>query len=150
MKAGKRAVTGRSQHMLTFIRLSRCRFLTVKYLLNLATLKVSKITGEYTSASVGRCMDTPAVIEVLVKAYLEHAKDRRNTLVFCATVDHVNNTVEAFVSAGIEARSIVAQTDQGARQALLDDFKAGKFAVLVNCMVLSEGADLPWIKRTCI
>jgi len=40
-------------------------------------------------------------------------------------------------------RYIYSGTHAKGRQQLLDDFRAGLFPVLVNCAILTEGADIP-------
>jgi ATP-dependent helicase IRC3 len=55
---------------------------------------------------------------------------------------------EAFRKAGIDARSISSLTHPQLRKDTLDGFKKGDFKVLVNCEVLTEGADVP-VVRDC-
>jgi ATP-dependent helicase IRC3 len=43
----------------------------------------------------------------------------------------------------VDARYIYSGTHAKERQQLLDDFRAGLFPVLVNCAILTEGADVP-------
>ena len=75
------------------------------------------------------------------RTLLEHA--RKSTLIFVSTVSHVHALVELFKSYGIDARGIVGKTDKLERFAVLEDFKRGKFPVLINCAILTEGANIP-------
>lgn len=43
----------------------------------------------------------------------------------------------------MDARYIHSGTPLKERKELLDDFRAGVFQVLVNCAILTEGADVP-------
>lgn len=51
----------------------------------------------------------------------------------------------AFVERGVDARMLVGTTAPRHRIHLLEDFRNGVFPVLVNCAILTEGADVPAI-----
>jgi ATP-dependent helicase IRC3 len=68
---------------------------------------------------------------------------RKSTLVFCANLAHVHDLTNEFRRRGVDARYIHSRTPIKARKQLLDDFRAGAFQVLVNCAILTEGADVP-------
>ncbi|KAG6336098.1 hypothetical protein ID866_2995 [Astraeus odoratus] len=70
-------------------------------------------------------------------------EDRKSTLVFCVNRAHVRNLTRVFQDFGIDARYVHAATPASERQALVADFKAGMYPVLVNCAILTEGADIP-------
>jgi len=53
--------------------------------------------------------------------------------VFCVNVAHVKELTQTFRKYGIDARYLFAETPPAARKALLEDFKAGVFPVLINC-----------------
>lgn len=69
--------------------------------------------------------------------------NRRSTLVFAVNIQHVNDLVKEFRSAGVDARSISARTDPKERRDTVASFAQGVFPVLINCEVLTEGADIP-------
>lgn len=60
----------------------------------------------------------------------------------------------AFHAAEISCRTLVGTTPTQQRLQLLQDFRDGRFQVLVNCAILTEGADVPAIdcvrKRQCL
>jgi hypothetical protein len=70
---------------------------------------------------------------------------------FCPTVDAAEHLAEEFVKAGVEAHWICSDKKRCSdekRQQVLADFDAGKFPMLVNVGILTEGWDA---KRTaCI
>jgi ATP-dependent helicase IRC3 len=61
------------------------------------------------------------------------AKHRKSTIVFAVNVAHVRALTKTFQSAGVDARHIYAGTPALERNALIDNFKAGDFPVLINC-----------------
>jgi superfamily II DNA/RNA helicase len=58
---------------------------------------------------------------------------RKSTLIFCINLDHVRNLTQLFRHTGINAQYIYAGTPPLERQALVTNFKAGKYPVLINC-----------------
>jgi len=68
---------------------------------------------------------------------------RKSTLVFCVNIAHVVALTQAFRDRGIDARYVYSQTPVAERKALIATFKSGQFPVLVNCAILTEGADIP-------
>ncbi|KLT45993.1 P-loop containing nucleoside triphosphate hydrolase protein [Cutaneotrichosporon oleaginosum] len=102
-------------------------------------------TGEYATASLANHVNTPAVNLLIVRTYLHRAADRRSTLVFAVNLQHVADLVAAFRTAGVDARSITSAMPAGARRDVMEAFRNGEFPVLVNCEVLTEGADVPEI-----
>lgn len=54
-------------------------------------------------------------------------------MVFAVNIQHVRNLTEEFRRHGFDARMIYGDTRDQDRRLLLDDFRAGKFPVLVNC-----------------
>ena len=81
--------------------------------------------------------------DAVVAAWLETAKGRRATLVFGVDVAHVQALTAAFRAAGVDAREVVGTTPDAERANTVEDFRAGRVPVLVNCGVLTEGTDLP-------
>jgi superfamily II DNA or RNA helicase len=69
----------------------------------------------------------------------------RPTLVFAADVAHGEALANLFCAAGVQAANIHGDMTLGARRELLDRFKNGKLEVLVNCLLLLEGINIPQI-----
>ena len=84
--------------------------------------------------------------EVVVRSWIDLAwQKRRMTLVFAVDVAHVHALVDEFRARGIDARGIHGGMSLGERDALLQAFCEHAFPVLVNCAILTEGADIPAI-----
>jgi ATP-dependent helicase IRC3 len=60
--------------------------------------------------------------------------------VFAADVEHSVAITEEFEKQGYHARSITNNTNAKHRAQLLQDFRDGKFPILVNCEMMTEGA----------
>lgn len=65
------------------------------------------------------------------------------TVVFCRSMKHAEETAEKFRNAGFKANSVDSQTPTKLRDSLLDDFENKKFQILCNAMLLKEGWDYP-------
>jgi hypothetical protein len=72
---------------------------------------------------------------------------RRSTLVFCVDLAHVDALTSAFRRAGIDARSVSSLSIPSIRRDTIAAFSNGQFPVLINCEVLTEGADIPEVSR---
>lgn len=67
----------------------------------------------------------------------------RPTIVFAAKVDHSVRVVEAFNAAGVRAEHLDARSSDEERDAVIERVRAGKTQVVSNCMLMTEGVDIP-------
>ena len=100
--------------------------------------------GERERAFLG---DTDEVEERMLHAIayptIEAAAGRR-TLVFAAGQEHAEKLTAAFNSYdGVEAEFVIDKTDRHERRQIIQRFRDGLTQVLVNCMVFTEGFDVP-------
>lgn len=77
-----------------------------------------------------------------VKNYRTFA-DGQKAIVFCVNVEHSLLTVQAFVADGIAAAHLDGTTPSAIRAKILSDFAAGRYQVLSNVALFTEGFDLP-------
>lgn len=128
-------------------QLSQLQFTTVKLgdALDLSTVDVSSKTGEFVQTSLAAQVDRPQVTDLAVAAWLTKASDRRSTIVFAISIAHIGSIVSHFIQAGVDARFVHEGVRPKERAATLEAFRRGEFPVLVNCGILTEGADFPAI-----
>lgn len=103
---------------------------------------VKKTAGDYQAGALGDALlaaGGPAQIAEVVRRY---APDRR-TIIFTPTVAAAEAVVEELAKAGFRSAAVSAKTPREERLGIYDDFREGRITVLVNCMVLTEGADFP-------
>lgn len=113
--------------------------------LDLSRVKVRG--GDYDAGAAGSAMHDAGAPEVLVKAWKEHASDRR-TLVFVPTVALAEEVADAFAAAGVAAGWVCGATPGEDRREILYDYSTGRIQLLVNVGVLTEGYDEP--RTDCI
>lgn len=122
-----------------------------KYLCDLETLRVdigydlSRVTirlGDYAQGELSEAMNTFKINEALVDTYNKYALNQ--TVIFACSVDHAKSISELIPSSAV----IHAGTKN--RGEILDAFRGGNIRTIVNCMVLTEGTDLPMLETIMI
>lgn len=108
---------------------------------------VARTAGDYQDGSLGDALEASGAGEVIADAYREHASLPDGTLrrgvVFAPTVASAISFATDFDAAGIGAEVITGDTPVEDRQLAYKRVRAGDSTVLVNCMVLTEGFDMP-------
>jgi superfamily II DNA or RNA helicase len=99
---------------------------------------VKATSQDYREGALGEALAESLAPEIVAKAVIEHASDRK-TLAFFPTVASAYVFAAAFEEAGIEARVIHGGLSDDERTATLAWHRRG--TVLVNCMILTEGFD---------
>lgn len=100
--------------------------------------------GDFETTKLAERFDTDACRQVVVAAHKEYAADRQ-AIAFTVSVQGAYDLAEAFRAAGIGAAAADGTTDKTIRRQLLADFRNGKFQVLCNCGLWTEGLDVPEI-----
>lgn len=116
------------------------RYFTVRTNLDLGKIKMS--AGDFQVGALSKVMNTPATRALTLKAWTEQGAGRQ-TIAFCAGVEHARNLAVDFVAVGIRAEQIDGKTKN--RDELLRRFTAGEIQVLTNYGVLTEGFDAPTV-----
>lgn len=100
--------------------------------------------GDFQAAQLAGRFDTDDCRKVVVAAHKEYA-GARPAIAFTVSVDGAYALAEAFRQAGFSAAAADGTTDKAIRRQLLADFRAGRFQVLCNCGLWTEGLDVPEI-----
>lgn len=108
--------------------------------LDLSGVKSSR--GDYQVNELGQALTESGALDVVPKAYTEHASDRPG-VVFSPTVATAEYTAEILRDAGISSAVISGATPRDERLRIFEDYRTGRVQVLSNCMVLTEGFDAP-------
>ncbi|KAH7916425.1 P-loop containing nucleoside triphosphate hydrolase protein [Hygrophoropsis aurantiaca] len=123
--------------------LCNVRFTSVRANIDLRNVTVNSRTGDFNATSLAHIVNTSVVNNLVVQAWLDRAGERKSTLVFCVNLAHVRELTRTFQEFGVDARFLHSGTPAAERHALISSFKAGEYPVLVNCAILTEGADIP-------
>ncbi|KAF3942364.1 hypothetical protein ABW19_dt0210197 [Dactylella cylindrospora] len=123
--------------------LSKVLFTTVKTNLKLDKVKLIGGNGDFNVGELAQVVNTAENNDVIVRSWIEKAGNRKSTLVFCVDIEHVVDMSNVFRRYGYESYYVTGTTPPKERRKLLDDFKEGKYPILVNCGVFTEGTDIP-------
>jgi len=99
--------------------------------------------GDFAIGALSEAVNIKERNDLIVEAWNKYAYGRKSTLVFATDVKHSFALRDLFREADISAETVVGTTDPIERQDIFQRFKNRKFKILVNCTVVSEGADIP-------
>ena len=106
---------------------------------------VKRSGGDYTAKSLGDALMDAHIEEVIRQTIVQHATGRRSILVFTPTVAVAQAVADRLNAAPrIPAEVVHGGTPRSDRLLTYKRFASGDTRVLVNCMVLTEGADFPY------
>jgi ATP-dependent helicase IRC3 len=98
--------------------------------------------GEFNQRDLADTVNTDARNKLAVAGWHEYAKGLP-TIAFTVDVAHAHALAAEFRQAGVRAAAVSGETPKEERRQILADYTAGRLDVVTNCMVLTEGTDLP-------
>jgi rubredoxin len=98
--------------------------------------------GDYAVGELGKRTNRPELNADVVETWQRHAQGKR-TVAFAVDVEHSRAICDAFASAGVRAAHLDGTTPKSERERILHNLRSGFIDVVSNCMVLTEGWDLP-------
>ena len=106
--------------------------------------KVKRQMGDYNQTELSKAVNQEKMNKGVARAFKEHAVGQ--TVVFAVDVSHVNQLTKEInkLCGKGTAEAITGQTPN--RNEILDRFRRNELKCIVNCMVLTEGTDLPMIQ----
>ena len=110
--------------------------------LGIDTDQISIVAGDFNNKQLTDMMCQSKLYGDIVKNY-KRLGDGRQAIAYCTSVKHADEIADLFNNNGISARSINGSTPKKIREQALSDFKSGKYKILCNCNLISEGITLP-------
>jgi DNA repair protein RadD len=98
--------------------------------------------GDYVESELADRMDRAKLVGDIVTHWHKYG-ERRKTVAFAVSVAHSIHIRDEFIRSGVRCEHIDCSTPKPERDATLDRLAAGEIEVVSNCMVLTEGWDLP-------
>ncbi|KAA8906630.1 P-loop containing nucleoside triphosphate hydrolase protein [Sphaerosporella brunnea] len=117
------------------------KFTTVQTNVDLSRVRATG--NDFAVGELSRAVNTDQANETVVRSWLQKARQRESTIVFCVDISHVNEITAKFRQYGIDARPVTSLTTAQDRKDRLAAFRTKQFPVLVNCGVFTEGTDIP-------
>lgn len=113
--------------------------------------ELAKLTGNdaAVASQAAKRLNVDVLNDAVVEGWLSEARDLK-TILFASSVDHACAIRDSFTNHGVMAQIITGDTPSKERQSIIARFECGAFPVLINCMVLTEGTDIPDIESVAI
>lgn len=115
-----------------------CRRVNIGYDLSGVSIR----NGDYAPGELEKAMDGTA--DAITQSYYTMAKGA--TLIFAVSVGQAREIAERIPGAAV----VSGKTPPNQRQAMIEKFTAGEIPCLVNCMVFTEGTDIPRVETVII
>jgi DNA repair protein RadD len=103
---------------------------------------VRTVAGDYNEGQLADRMDRPKLIGDIITHWHKFS-ERRKTVAFAVNVQHSVHLRDEFVKSGVRAEHIDGGTPKPERDATLARLASGNIEIVTNCMVLTEGWDMP-------
>jgi len=110
---------------------------------------VRVVAGDYNLGALAERTNTAELNADIVETWQKRAAGRR-TAAFAVDIAHSEAITEAFRQAGVPAEHLDGATPRAERDAILARLATGETLVVSNCMVLTEGWDLPALECAII
>ena len=110
--------------------------------LNIDLSTVAMSGSDFNNEQLGETMCDRKIYGDIIKYYRQLA-DGKQSLAYCVNIKHSKSICDLFNDNGIPACHMDASTPENERDRLMNEFKAGKYKVLCNCNLISEGITLP-------
>lgn len=104
------------------------------------TKKLHIRAGEFKAEEVSALIENEAVYSGAVEQYLKLASGKK-AIVYCPSVKASKETAEEFNRNGIRAAHLDGTSSKEEREKVIESFRAGKYYILSNADLFSEGFD---------
>lgn len=104
--------------------------------------KVARRMGDFAPGELEEVMNTEILNQAIAEAYKKYAKGQ--TLIFATSVKHAEDIAKQIPG----AVAVTANTKN--REELIRKFTNREIPVLVNCMIFTEGTDMPLVETVMI
>lgn len=105
--------------------------------------------GDFSEGDLGAALTDAHIGRVMLKGYLEEGEGRQG-IAFLPTVATALEVTQVFHEGGIRAACITGDTPIEDRQLIYKMVRAEEITILVNCMVLTEGFNIPQLSLAMI
>jgi superfamily II DNA or RNA helicase len=102
---------------------------------------VKTIAGEFNQRQLEDTVNTDIRNELIVEAYIEHASNRKATIVFASGIAHARDICQTFKDNNIVCDYIDSTIEDSKREEVMDRFNSGRLPVIVNVGILTIGYD---------
>ncbi|AUR84413.1 helicase superfamily 1/2 ATP-binding domain protein [Vibrio phage 1.055.O._10N.286.55.E9] len=101
--------------------------------------------GDFNQKELAKRTDNSNITGDVIKHYNSIARGKQ-TICFTVNIEHGNHVAAQFRAAGITAVNLSSKDTAAVRKREIDNFKAGRTQVLINCDLFGEGFDVPAVE----
>lgn len=105
---------------------------------------VRQTAGDYQAGALGEAIVAADGPRVISRALREYAPERKS-MIFTPDVASAHAIAAQLIEDGWTAEIITGETPREDRRLIFKRTREGDTQIIVNCMVLTEGTDLPWM-----
>lgn len=98
--------------------------------------------GDFNQKDLAEAVNTIRRTQLAIAGWQEHSYGKP-TLAFTVDVAHAHAVAEAFRAVGVRAVALSGETPKEERRQMLRQYVNRQIDLIANCMVLTEGTDLP-------
>lgn len=110
--------------------------------------KIKIKMGDYDNRQLFEFADKKVLYDGVVEKFKQFGNGK--ALMFCINIEHSKKSCDAFTAAGYKAMHLDCDTDTHIRQRILKEFDDGKWQILSNVALFTEGVDVPSINTVII
>ena len=99
-------------------------------------------SGDYVEDQLAERMDKPNLVGDIISTWHRYG-ERRKTVCFAISVAHSLHIRDEFLKSGVRAEHVDGSIPKSDRDAVLVRLATGDADLVTNCMVLTEGWDMP-------
>jgi len=106
---------------------------------------VRKSMGDFNEKELSALLNTDARNRLVLQSYITYARGL-SAICFAIDVAHAHTLASLFNEFGVASVAVDGKTPPDTRVAIIKQFEQGHIKVLVNCELLTEGFDAPYVQ----
>lgn len=106
--------------------------------------EVDSHNGDFSLNKIYNKLCTSFRNNLILNAVKEYLLERKS-IIFCINISHSKQLCKLLNDNNIPSLHIDGKMSQEQRESILKEFKDGQVKCIVNCQVLTEGFDAPWV-----
>jgi len=118
---------------------------------NVSLAKVKSRAGDFAVGELSTAVNTKERNWMITKRLVSAIQDDgRQGILFGVDVQHSKDMAQMLREVGVRVAEVYGETDKEERRVLMDKIRNREIDVLCNCLVATEGFDIPHLDFVCI
>lgn len=110
--------------------------------MKLETQGLKKLGGDFSQKDMSTKLDREELTGSAVEEAIQFGKNYKRWLCFAIDIKHAENVRDAFIQRGISAACVHSKSEDDDEETI-NDFRKGKYRVLIGIGMLTTGLDIP-------